>query len=77
MEKIKEGDILVSSATNPDLLPAMKKASALVTDTDGIRCHAAIVAGELRKPCLTGTFIATQVLQDGEVDAEEGRVIRL
>ncbi len=79
LKKIKIGDILVSSATNPDLISAMKKAAAFVTDTGGIICHAAIVARELKKPCVIGTKIATQVLHDGdfvEVDAGRG-IIRI
>lgn len=72
MRKFSKGDILVSYATNPDLLPAMEKAAAFVTDRGGLTCHAAIVARELEKPCLVGTEIATKVLKDGdlvEVDA--------
>lgn len=63
--------------TLPDLLPAMKKASAFVTDEGGVMCHAAIIARELKKPCIIGTRIATQFLKDGdlvEVDAEKGIV---
>ena len=77
MPKLKEGEILISPATNPDLVPAMKKASAFVTDTGGITCHAAIVSREMKKPCITGTKIATKVIKDGdliEVDANNGIV---
>jgi pyruvate,water dikinase len=73
--KISEGDILVSVSTSPQLLPAMKKASAFITDMGGITSHAAIVSRELKKPCVVGTKIATQVLRDGdivEVDANKG-----
>jgi len=55
----------------------MKKAAAFVTDEGGITCHAAIVARELKKPCIIGTKIATQALKDGdevEVDADKGAV---
>ena len=75
--KMKEGDILVSNATQPELLPAMKKAAAIVTDVGGMTCHAAIVSRELGVPCVIGTKIASQVLKDGdlvEVDASHGRV---
>lgn len=75
--KVREGDILVSSATNPNLIVAMKKAAAFVTDTGGITSHAAIVSRELKKPCVVGTFNATHVLKDGdrvEVDADNGIV---
>jgi len=74
IDKVEEGDILVSVATNPTLLPAMKKAAAFVTDAGGITSHAAIVARELKKPCLIGTKIATKILKDGdlvEVDASQ------
>jgi len=77
MFKFLEGEVLVSSMTVPDFLPAMKKAIAFVTDEGGITCHAAIIAREMKKPCIIGTKIATQVLKDGdlvEVDAERGVV---
>ncbi len=77
MVKVEEGDILVSISTQPDLLPAMKKAAAYVTNQGGVTSHAAIVARELNKPCVIGTKIATKVLHDGdevEVDANRGVV---
>ncbi len=75
--KVLEGDVLVSPMTRPDFVPAMKRASAFVTDEGGITCHAAIISRELKKPCIIGTKIATQVLKDGdlvEVDADKGAV---
>ncbi len=75
--KMNEGDILVSKMTRPEFLPVMKKAAAIVTDEGGITCHAAIVAREMKKPCIIGTQIATHVLKDGdmvEVDAHKGIV---
>lgn len=80
MKKMKQGDILVSIATSPTILPAMAKAAAFVTDTGGITCHAAIVARELKTPCVIGTKIATKVLKDGdrvEVDAMRGLVKKI
>lgn len=77
ISEVVNGDILVASMTTPEYLPAMKKAGAFVTDEGGITCHAAIVARELKKPCIIGTKIATQVLKDGdlvEVDADKGVV---
>jgi len=77
MPKMREGDVLVSPATNPNILPAMKKAAAIVTDEGGITCHAAIVSRELGIPCVIGTKIATRVFKDGdvvEVDAARGIV---
>ncbi len=75
LPKMQPGDILVSSVTNPNLMPAMRQAAAFVTDVGGITCHAAIVARELQKPCIIGTRTATKVLHDGdivEVDATTG-----
>ncbi len=80
MHKMKEGDVLVSMATTPDIVPAMKKASAIVTDMGGITCHAAIVSRELNIPCVIGTKIATKALRDGDkisVDATAGIVKKL
>ena len=80
MAKMKPGDVLVSVATNPNLLPAMRLAGAIVTDRGGITSHAAVIARELKIPCVTGTKTATQVFKDGdlvEVDAEAGIVRRL
>ncbi|MFH1053690.1 MAG: PEP-utilizing enzyme [Candidatus Woesearchaeota archaeon] len=78
--KFRKGNILVSITTNPDHVPAMQKAIAVVTDEGGITCHAAIVSRELKIPCVIGTKIATRVLKDGdlvEVDAEKGIVKRI
>jgi len=74
-EKIKEGEVLVCSMTSPDYLSAMKKSAAIITDEGGVLSHAAIVAREMKKPCIIKTKIATQVLKDGdlvEVDANNG-----
>jgi pyruvate,water dikinase len=65
--------------TRPDYLPAMQKASAFVTDEGGITCHAAIIAREMKKPCIIGTKIASKIIKDGdmvEVDADKG-VVRI
>ena len=78
--ELKEGEVLVAEMTYPDLLPAMKRAAAFVTNTGGITCHAAIVARELKKPCVIGTKVATQILKTGdmvEVDAEQGLVRKI
>lgn len=75
--KIKKGEILVADETDAAFLPIMRLAKAIITNEGGILCHAAIVARELKKPCITGTKIATQVLKDGdrvEIDAKEGIV---
>ena len=75
--KIKEGDILVANTTHPNYLMAMRKAAAFITDEGGIASHAAIVAREMKKPCIVDTKNATQILKDGdwvEVDAMTGTV---
>lgn len=80
MSKMNDGDILVSIATDPDIVPAMKKASAIVTEQGGVTSHAAIVSRELGIPCIIGTKIATKVFKDGdmvEVDANKGIVRKL
>lgn len=67
--------ILVAGQTRPQLMPLIVKSSGIVTDEGGITSHAAIVSRELGIPCIIGTKIATQVLNDGdliEVDANEG-----
>jgi len=77
INKVEKGDILVASMTTPDLIPAMEKAAAFVTDEGGILCHAAIISREMEKPCIIGTNIATKVLKDGdivEVDADNAIV---
>jgi phosphohistidine swiveling domain-containing protein len=77
IDEFKESDILVSFSTNPSLISAMNKAAAIITNTGGITCHAAIVSRELKTPCIIGTKIATKVLKDGdlvEVDANKGEV---
>lgn len=77
VNEVNKGCVLVSPMTTPEHILAMKKAIAFVTDEGGITCHAAIVSREMKKPCIVGTKIATQVLHDGdeiEVDANKGIV---
>lgn len=77
--KVKNGDILVTSMTTPDFVPAMRIAGAIVTDEGGILSHAAIVSREFGVPCIIGTGNATTLLKDGdmvEVDANNG-VVRI
>lgn len=79
MEKMNKGNIMVAHTTFPSLVPAMKKAAAIITDDGGLTCHAAIVARELKIPCVVGTKIATKVLKDGDlviVDADNGIIKR-
>lgn len=77
-DRLLEGEILVAQMTNPDWLPTIRRAAALVTDTGGMTCHAAIVARELGVPCVVGTRTATRDLHDGTtatVDGAHGRVL--
>src|SRR6478609_4791935 len=76
--RLLEGEILVAQMTNPDWLPTIRRAAALVTDTGGMTCHAAIVARELGVPCVVGTRTATRDLHDGitvTVDGARGEVV--
>lgn len=80
MDKMKVGDIMVAHTTFPALVPAMKKAAAIVTDDGGLTCHAAIVARELKIPCVVGTKAATKILKDGNkisIDATKGIIKKL
>ncbi|MCL5774927.1 MAG: PEP-utilizing enzyme [Patescibacteria group bacterium] len=80
LPKVQHGDILVAISTNPDFLPAMYRANAFVTDHGGITSHAAIVAREMKKPCIIGTKIATKIFKDGdiiEIDASLGIVRKI
>ena len=77
---IKAGDVLVTSMTTVDYLPAMRRAAAIVTDDGGVTCHAAIVSRELGIPCIVGTRNATRLIKNGErvaVDANDGTVRRV
>jgi len=72
---MRKGDILVTTMTNPDYVPFMRIASAIVTDKGGVTAHAAIVSRELGIPCIVGTEIGTKVMKTGQeytVDAKSG-----
>jgi pyruvate, water dikinase len=77
LNKIQKGDVMVTRMTTPDMVPAMMKAGAIVTDEGGMTCHAAIVSREMGTPCIVGTEHATEVLKDGQtvtVHASQGIV---
>ena len=79
LPKIQKGDILVTKMTNPDMVPAMRRAAAIVTDEGGITCHAAIVSRELGIPCIVGTGNITELVRDGDkisVDATHSIVYK-
>ncbi|ADY82238.1 MULTISPECIES: phosphoenolpyruvate synthase [Acinetobacter] len=66
MDKVQEGDVLVSDMTDPDWEPVMKRAAAIITNRGGRTCHAAIIARELGVPAIVGCGNATEVLTDGQ-----------
>ena len=72
INKIEKGDVLVATQTNPDYVPAMKKASAIITDKGGRTSHAAIVSRELGIPAVVGTEKATKILKEGQVVTVNG-----
>lgn len=76
----KSGDILVTSMTRPEFLPLMSKAGAFITEEGGISCHAAIVAREMKKPCIISVKNVTRILKDGDIvqiDAKSGLISKL
>ncbi|WP_436607579.1 putative PEP-binding protein [Sorangium sp. So ce1036] len=76
--RLRGGEVLVAPMTSPDWVPAIRRAAALVTDSGGMTCHAAIVSRELRIPCVVGTRAATRILRDGEVvtvDGAHGKIL--
>ncbi|QLG50380.1 phosphoenolpyruvate synthase [Natrinema halophilum] len=78
LAKVGEGDIIVTEMTMPDMVPAMKRASGIITDEGGMTSHAAIVSRELGVPAIVGTTNATTVLEDGQVvtlDGDKGSVL--
>ncbi len=72
IDKVAQGEVLVTEKTNPDFVPAMKRAVAIVTDTGGQTSHAAIVSRELGIPCVVGTGTATHVLKNEQVISVDG-----
>jgi len=66
MDRVREGDVLVTDMTDPDWEPVMKRAAAIVTNRGGRTCHAAIIARELGIPAVVGCGDATRVLKDGK-----------
>ncbi len=77
LSKVKKGNVLVAKTTMPDFTHEMHRAAAFVTEEGGVTSHAAVVARELKKPCIVGTGNCTKILKDGdviEVNAEKGIV---
>ena len=71
---LQEGEVLVTRMTTPDMVPAMTRAAAIVTDDGGMTCHAAIVARELGVPCVVGTRTATRTLSTGRPVTVDGKM---
>ncbi len=72
IDRVYDGDILVTEMTTPDFVPAMKRAAAIVTNRGGRTAHAAIVSRELGIPCVVGVEEATTTLSDGQVITVDG-----
>jgi pyruvate, water dikinase len=71
-KQLRSGEVLVAPMTNPDWVPTIRRAAAVVTDGGGMTCHAAIVSRELGVPCVVGARTATTVLRDGELVTVDG-----
>jgi pyruvate,water dikinase len=72
LDKVSEGDIIVTEMTTPDMVPAMKRAAGIVTDEGGMTSHAAIVSRELGVPAVVGAEDATDKLRDGQTVTLDG-----
>ena len=77
LDKIEDGDVMVTTMTTPDMVPAMRRASGIVTDEGGVTCHASIISRELGIPCVVGTGNATNTLKENTgvtLDGKKGLV---
>ncbi|MAG79236.1 phosphoenolpyruvate synthase [Candidatus Pacearchaeota archaeon] len=72
LDRIKQGDILVTKMTNPDMVVSMQKSAGIVTDEGGLTSHASIVSREMGIPAVVGTGEATTLLKDGEIITVDG-----
>ncbi|HLY76589.1 MAG TPA: phosphoenolpyruvate synthase, partial [Thermoplasmata archaeon] len=72
--QLQPGEVLVSTMTTPDMVPAMARAGAIITDEGGMTCHAAIVSRELGIPCIVGTRTATKTLHEGQEVSVDGKM---
>lgn len=72
IDKVVSGDVLIAPQTNPDFVPAMKKAVAIITDSGGRTSHAAIVSRELGIPAIVGTEVATKKIKTGNIITVNG-----
>ena len=77
LDKVGEGDIIVTEMTTPDMVPAMKRAAGIITDEGGMTSHASIVSRELGVPAVVGCGDATRTLEDGQLvtlDGDKGTI---
>ncbi|WP_407423277.1 phosphoenolpyruvate synthase [Methanobrevibacter sp.] len=77
LDKVQDGDVMVTTMTTPDMVPAMKRATGIVTDEGGVTCHASIISRELGIPCVVGTGNATKTLKEDTgvtLDGKKGLV---
>jgi pyruvate,water dikinase len=77
LHTVRRDDILVATMTFPNYVPAMEKAAGFITDEGGILCHAAIIAREMKKPCVIATKYATKIIKSGDkirLDADTGTI---
>jgi len=80
VKSFKHGEVLITTMTQPNMVPIMSRSSAIVTDEGGLTSHAAIIARELNVPCVVGTKAATKIFKSGdqlEVDAVKGIVSKI
>ncbi|MBO7517676.1 MAG: phosphoenolpyruvate synthase, partial [Methanobrevibacter sp.] len=73
LDKVQDGDVMVTTMTTPDMVPAMKRATGIVTDEGGVTCHAAIISRELGIPCVVGTGDATTTLKENDEVTADGK----
>lgn len=77
LDKVQDGDIMVTTMTTPDMVPAMRRAAGIITDEGGVTCHASIISRELGIPCVVGTGSATSTLKEDvgvTLDGKKGLV---
>ena len=77
LDKVEDGDIMVTTMTTPDMVPAMRRAAGIITDEGGVTCHASIISRELGIPCVVGTGSATSTLKEESgvtLDGKKGLV---
>lgn len=78
--RVKSGEIIIAAMTTPVMVPAMKRAAAIITDEGGSLCHAAVIAREFKIPCIVGTRVATRVFKSGDIihiNSAKGTVIKV